>query len=737
MNGLSVQANGGGLTDTERGFLNLEFQQLKEEINHISASTNFNGVSVLATDKIAATNALRTDSSVADKASAIINFTTNPDNNDYFEVQGVRLRFRNSPGTTTTYVQRGATLEESVTNLLAKLNDFPLNNSNTITTRERALRLQEATYEQLSPTSFKITSISGGELARNFIIDEIGSNQGRENFEVLNAINIFPSTNAIYPGNWILNSNDISGLSYNDTQAVGQTDGSLVQFQNQEAGTFRFNFTGQPAQNNQLRIDNGTGGEQVFQFRNSVTLTEVNADIRIEIGGTIEETIDNAVIKLNEFTENQRVGSRRTVVTRQLEYFREGTDLVTRYKGMGNASDINEQNPEFRETGTAIILPDGTAQDFMTNGVNEGVDAQGVINPDFYGKISGFEAELVTLRKIKLSVTVGESTYSAQMETDFPSNGRKIRMVSDEGGYFDIPFNEGSYDVRTQEEADSFAARVEGALSGLTFYQTRNIDSFGAGGLLTDSKMEIRLDDFDSPLAFQDVKIVGFEENARNQITGAKIEITINGEQYRSVTDIEDYISPYQQIVLENVDDPESQIIFTNNRDRIEINTVEEAAALEKAFFEQLPLGDVTSGTETISFDIDGSSNYQLDYSIETISVQTLFDNPDGLNVSSAEDAVAAAIAIEAAIDILTSRRAYVGALQSRADFTYSSLESSATVHEAARSRIADTDISTESTSFAKSQVQIQSAIAVGAQANVLRSTVLDIVDAGNLSVNS
>jgi flagellin len=42
MNELAVQAGAGNLSNTERGFLNVEYQQMKQEINRITASTKFN-----------------------------------------------------------------------------------------------------------------------------------------------------------------------------------------------------------------------------------------------------------------------------------------------------------------------------------------------------------------------------------------------------------------------------------------------------------------------------------------------------------------------------------------------------------------------------------------------------------------------------------------------------------------------------------------------------------------------
>lgn len=60
---LSVQAQSGSLTATDRSYLNTEFQALTDEIDQLSSSTNFNGVNLLAgglgtTVRLANTNAL-------------------------------------------------------------------------------------------------------------------------------------------------------------------------------------------------------------------------------------------------------------------------------------------------------------------------------------------------------------------------------------------------------------------------------------------------------------------------------------------------------------------------------------------------------------------------------------------------------------------------------------------------------------------------------------------------------
>ena len=47
MKTLAVQASSGNLSDTERGFLNDEFIQLRDEIDRIASTTNFNGIQLL------------------------------------------------------------------------------------------------------------------------------------------------------------------------------------------------------------------------------------------------------------------------------------------------------------------------------------------------------------------------------------------------------------------------------------------------------------------------------------------------------------------------------------------------------------------------------------------------------------------------------------------------------------------------------------------------------------------
>ncbi len=70
MKTLAVQSSSGNLSDTERGFLNDEFTQLRDEIDRISSSTNFNGIQLLGDGGDVALNYADLES--AGQGSAII-----------------------------------------------------------------------------------------------------------------------------------------------------------------------------------------------------------------------------------------------------------------------------------------------------------------------------------------------------------------------------------------------------------------------------------------------------------------------------------------------------------------------------------------------------------------------------------------------------------------------------------------------------------------------------------------
>jgi len=56
MRELAMQAGNGSLSDTDRGYLNTEYQQLNSEITRIQGSTTFNGVSLIGSGSATSTD---------------------------------------------------------------------------------------------------------------------------------------------------------------------------------------------------------------------------------------------------------------------------------------------------------------------------------------------------------------------------------------------------------------------------------------------------------------------------------------------------------------------------------------------------------------------------------------------------------------------------------------------------------------------------------------------------------
>jgi len=129
-----------------------------------------------------------------------------------------------------------------------------------------------------------------------------------------------------------------------------------------------------------------------------------------------------------------------------------------------------------------------------------------------------------------------------------------------------------------------------------------------------------------------------------------------------------------------------------------------------------------TAAADTISVSISGVSTSELYRKEDGTAVTMDLVTSDDTDIADMSEAM------DTAIKYVTSRRADVGALQSRFNFASSALESSIQNMDAARGQFLDADISEESTAFAKAQVLQQAAISVLAQANQIPQNLLKLI---------
>lgn len=128
-----------------------------------------------------------------------------------------------------------------------------------------------------------------------------------------------------------------------------------------------------------------------------------------------------------------------------------------------------------------------------------------------------------------------------------------------------------------------------------------------------------------------------------------------------------------------------------------------------------------------LDFQIGSTSADSLKVTLGSSSTNNLYQG-QALDVATAQSAANAVLALDTAINAVTSLRADVGALQSRFNFASANLESSIQNQDAARGVLLDTDVAAESTAYATSQVQLQAGIAVLAQANQLPQNLLKLI---------
>ena len=101
----------------------------------------------------------------------------------------------------------------------------------------------------------------------------------------------------------------------------------------------------------------------------------------------------------------------------------------------------------------------------------------------------------------------------------------------------------------------------------------------------------------------------------------------------------------------------------------------------------------------------------------------------DSIDVSTAAGASAALSVIDDALDTTSVARTNFGTLQNRFLTTHSSLQQNKQSAESTRSRIVDTDYAAESSKLASNQLKQQAALAILAQANANKKSVLQLLN--------
>ena len=131
----------------------------------------------------------------------------------------------------------------------------------------------------------------------------------------------------------------------------------------------------------------------------------------------------------------------------------------------------------------------------------------------------------------------------------------------------------------------------------------------------------------------------------------------------------------------------------------------------------------VTVDSEGTTFDMPG---IDLGASVYTDAVNT--DTTTGINLNSSVNADSALTAVKDAISQIAIDRAQLGAVQSRLNFTNDQLSITKENLSSAISRVADVDVATEATNYARYQILVQSGTQMLTQANNLPNAALQLL---------
>lgn len=518
------------------------------------------------------------------------------------------------------------------------------------------------------------------------------------------------------------------GLGQGNTNVSGSVGDSILQTLGTTHANASILVTTIPTANDTIVL-----AGQTFYFTANTTNRAPN---EILIGANIQETVNNAVDTIKNFTANTAIGGVAYQLN-QLDVSATANSLVFTGKGLGSVKDLS---------GTASVITGGTLVSnsrgalvggtLNNNSTTYGVDVTGISNADFNGKISGFTATYTgTADTVDLSVKIGDFTYSAQDADATVTSDTRIRLYSDtvdgkSGGFFDIQLQANEVaSFSNQAGADAIAARLDGAFSSLSFLQTRNLSSYtGAGSIVSDgtvigslqgSSVKAQFTDF-TGVNLSDVKVTA----PSGSNTDVKIALTINGVDYSTASGIGSTLGANQTYKLVSSEDPNQFVKFTTGDSTIVIDSAEKALSVQSAL--KTAFG-ATAGSSSLSFQVGSSSSDTLKVSIGSAQTSSLYDGLS-LNVLSQANAVIAGDQLDKALATVTSLRASVGALQSRFNFASANIQIAVQNQDAARGELLDTDVATESTAFATSQVKIQAGISVLAQANQQLQQLLKLI---------
>lgn len=278
----------------------------------------------------------------------------------------------------------------------------------------------------------------------------------------------------------------------------------------------------------------------------------------------------------------------------------------------------------------------------------------------------------------KMDVTVQAGT-----ESIIEINGCKIKILE----------TDSPSDIYTKlkEEGEIAGVKVEEDANNASLY---HLTTFEYG---KSAKIEYSKDDVAEPI-----------------VTGRDTEITLTMNQDEGFAGTATYLSDGRKVTITDLNGFE--MIFEVDP---EMDAENELAAGLKVDIEMTDMGSMT-------LQVGVHENQIIDLRIPAANCEALYI--DDLNLVRKGGADKAIVALDNAIAQVSAIRSRIGAYQNRLDYAVASLEGTEENMEAAISRIMDTDMAEEMSTYSNMNVLDQAAISVLTQANDMPQQVLQLL---------
>ncbi len=484
-------------------------------------------------------------------------------------------------------------------------------------------------------------------------------------------------------------------------------------------------------------------------YLNNPTVATLNTDPIPKIAGTAFST--NGTQLLAEFDDNTGIGNTSTLsskfysasavsftgVTGQLITASSVTGLgagVTSAQGLpGGSLFVSSKGTGVTNYGNAVDLS-AISNNSAFVGAFGGAGSIGAISSNYIN--TGVNAT----SGVQFSVKVGNDTYttntitntqlsSATAPVSLVFNGNNTLTSAVEGGSFTLTLQP-QPTINSQNGADQLATGINASLATVSSYQNRNVLSFNNNysssvsstltATLAGASLSFNSNDFSA------ASISGITVDApTNGSTDAKLSAIVNGQTYSTTSGIGATFAANNEIVLVNQQNPNQTLTLTlGSAGFANLSNTSNASAFQSTLSSALGLSTATGG---LNFQLGSTAAANVSVTIGSAKSTALFAG-SSLDISTQLGASAAAKVVASAIDGVTSLRAGVGALESQFNFAAAALQTSVQNQDAARGSLLDTDIASESTSYATSQVKLQAGISVLAQANQSLQALLKLI---------